>query len=255
MFGGKAAQLARALRADLPVPPGFALDWAAVRAVVDGDLAVRDELAALPGGPWAVRSSAIGEDSASASFAGTHLSVLGIPDATGLAEAVGRVHESASADGAVEYRRQHGLDPAPRMAVVVQEMVGADAAGVMFTRNPVTGVAERVVEASWGLGESVVSGEVSPDQYRLDETCGAVLGRWCGEKDVALRLRADGRVESEAVPGALVDAWCLDDDQLLALHRLAQRCDRAYGSTEHDIEFAFAGGLLHLLQRRPITHG
>jgi pyruvate,water dikinase len=255
-FGGKAAQLAAALGAGLPVPNGFALDWTAVRAVVSGDRRAITWLDALEdAGPWAVRSSAIGEDSAEASFAGTHLTLLGVVGIEALLRAILEVHDSALDEAAAAYRRQHGLDPAPRMAVVLQPMVASEVAGVLFTRNPVTGASERVIEASWGLGETVVSGLVSPDQYRLAPDDGRVLDRWAGEKDMALRLRTDGTVEETPVIADLVQAWCLGDEQLDHLHQLAARCDRVFGTTEHDIEFAFVDDRLHLLQRRPITHG
>jgi pyruvate,water dikinase len=255
-FGGKAAQLAAALGAGLPVPNGFALDWTAVRAVVAGDRRALAWLDALEeSGPWAVRSSAIGEDSAEASFAGTHLTLLGVVGVESLLHAIHQVHDSGLDEAAAAYRRQHGLDPAPRMAVVLQPMIASEVAGVLFTKNPVTGASERVIEASWGLGETVVSGLVSPDQYRLAPDDGRLVGRWAGEKDVALRLQADGSVAEMQVTTDLVEAWCLVEEQLRHLHELAGQCDRVFGSTEHDIEFAFADDRLHLLQRRPITHG
>ncbi|MDI6908907.1 PEP/pyruvate-binding domain-containing protein [Nocardioides sp.] len=255
-FGGKAAQLAAALGAGLPVPNGVALDWTAVRAMVAGDRRALAWLDTLEeSGPWAVRSSAIGEDSAEASFAGTHLTLLGVVGVESLLHAIHQVHDSGLDEAAAAYRRQHGLDPAPRMAVVLQPMIASEVAGVLFTKNPVTGASERVIEASWGLGETVVSGLVSPDQYRLAPEDGRLLGRWAGEKDVALRLQADGSVAEMQVTTDLVEAWCLAEEQLLHLHQLAAHCDRVFGSTEHDIEFAFADDRLHLLQRRPITYG
>lgn len=253
-FGGKAAQLAVALGAGLPVPGGFALDWETVRAAGTGEVDLRALLAELSPGPWAVRSSAIGEDSAGASFAGTHLSVLGVVGPVAVRDAVVRVHESAHDPGALAYREQHGLDPAPRMAVVLQEMVASEIAGVLFTLHPVTGARERLIEASWGLGEIVVSGQVTPDQYRLARD-GTPLECTTGEKDVALRLGPDGRVEEQAVDPDLVEVPCLDEHRLQALHRLASACDAVFGTEDHDIEFAFAGERLFLLQRRPITHG
>lgn len=257
-YGGKGAQLAAGLAAGLPVPDGYALSW----EQVDAALASADGLARLSGhaalvdapGPWAVRSSAVGEDSAAASFAGAHESVLGVVGPRAVAEAVRRVHASAADPGARAYRDRLGVAGAARMAVVIQRMVAADVAGVLFTRNPVTGECERVVEASWGLGESVVSGCVTPDHYRLD-AAGRVLARVRGEKDVALWLRDDGSVEERAVSGELVEAYCLLDDHLAGLHALAAACDTAFGESHHDIEFAFAGERLFLLQRRPLTRG
>lgn len=255
-FGGKASQLAAALDAGLPVPDGFALDWTTVRDVVAGDHRLLTTLEiAQDSTPWAVRSSAIGEDSAEASFAGTHLTVLGVVGLEALRHAIQQVYDSALDESATAYRLQHGLDPTPRMAVVLQPMIASEVAGVLFTRNPVSGEDERVIEASWGLGETVVSGLVSPDQYRLAPDDGRLIGRWAGEKDVALRLQHDGTVEETKVHPDLVDAWCLAEEELCRLHQLATLCDRVFGTSEHDIEFAFADDRLHLLQRRPITHG
>ena len=149
-FGGKAVQLAAALGAGLPVPDGFALDWTAVREVVTSGRAAGGLGGLEHRAPWAVRSSAIGEDSAEASFAGTHLTKLGVVGLDSLVTAIHEVHDSASDEAAAAYRRQHGLDPAPRMAVVLQPMIASDVAGVMFTRNPVTGADERVIEVYLG---------------------------------------------------------------------------------------------------------
>ena len=101
---------------------------------------------------------------------------------------------------------------------------------MLFTRNPVTGAAERVIEASWGLGEAVVAGLVVPDRFRLDAR-GRVLERTAGEKDVALRAGPAG-TEEVAVTGAAVHTPCLDDAQLAALHLLAEACDVVYST--HD---------------------
>jgi pyruvate,water dikinase len=253
-FGGKAVALGSAIRAGLPVPDGVALSVDTVEAVVRAD---PDDVPALhrvcaAGGPRAVRSSAVGEDSVGASFAGAHCTVLGVCDPEAVVAAVRRVHASADAPQARAYRAQLGLGPA-RMGVVVQELVPADAAGVLFTRNPVTGAAERVIEASWGLGEAVVAGLVVPDRYRLDVR-GRVLERVTGEKDVAVRAGPGGAREI-AVDAARVHAPCLDDAQLAELHALAKACDAVYGTGDHDIEFAFHAGAVFLLQRRPITGG
>jgi pyruvate,water dikinase len=253
-FGGKAVALGVAARAGLPVPAGFALSVDVVEAVVRADPDVLPALhaACTGGGPRAVRSSAVGEDSAAASFAGTHCTVLGVCRPDAVVAAVRRVHASGDAAGARAYRSRFGFGPY-RMGVVIQELVPADVAGVLFTRNPVTGAAERVIEASWGLGEAVVAGLVVPDRFRLDVR-GRVLERTPGEKDAALRAGPAG-TEEVAVTGAAVHTPCLDDAQLAALHVLAEACDAVYGTQDHDIEFAFLDGAVYLLQRRPITGG
>jgi pyruvate,water dikinase len=248
LYGGKAAQLAAALKAGLPVPDGVALDWLAVEAVAAGDL----ELAGLGfPSPCSVRSSAVGEDAADASFAGAHLSVLGVTGDEAVRRAVCAVRESAHTQGALAYREQLDLDRAPRMAVVVQQLVDSVVAGVMFTRNPLTGADQRVIEASWGLGETVVAGLVTPDRWELDAS-GRMTSFAAGEKDVAIRRSGSGTSEVPVDP-VLIGVPCLDGTQLRELHELALACDRVFGTTAHDIEFAFADGVLHLLQRRPIT--
>lgn len=253
-FGGKAVALGAAARAGLPVPAGLALSVDTVEAVVRGapDVLAALHTACARGGPRAVRSSAVGEDSGAASFAGAHCTVLGVRRPAAVVAAVRRVHASGDGSGARAYRGRLGLGPC-RMGVVVQDLVPAEVAGVLFTRNPVTGAAERVIEASWGLGEAVVSGSVVPDRFRLDGR-GRVLERTVGEKDVALRAGPAG-TEEVAVLGAAVRTPCLDDVQLAALHALAEACDAVYGTHDHDIEFAFFRGAVFLLQRRPITGG
>jgi pyruvate,water dikinase len=253
-FGGKAVSLGVAVRAGLPVPSGFALSVDAVDAVVRADPAVVRALqaACAGGGPRAVRSSAVGEDSGAASFAGAHSTVLGVCRPDAVVAAVRRVHASGAAAGARAYRSRLGLGPC-RMGVVIQDLVPAEVAGVLFTRNPITGVAERVIEASWGLGEAVVAGLVVPDRYRLDAG-GDVIEQSSGEKDVCLRACPSG-TEEVALTGPAVHNPCLSDPQLALLHALAEACDTAYDTREHDIEFAFADDAVFLLQRRPITGG
>lgn len=256
-FGGKAAQLCAALRAGLPVPEGVALDHVSVAAIAGGDdaaiAALDAAVAALAEGgvvgPFAVRSSAIGEDGAAASFAGQHATLLNALD---VPAAVAAVWRSGFAASAAAYRARVGAEGPVRMGVVVQRLVPAEAAGVMFTRNPITGAAELVIEAGWGLGEAIVQGLVIPDSFRLTPQGGLIEVR-PGVKEVAIRRRAGGDTVEEAVAPELVEAPCLSAGDLAALAGLARGCDAAFGAVPHDIEFAFAGGRLFLLQRRPVT--
>jgi pyruvate,water dikinase len=254
-FGGKAVQLGAARRAGLPVPPGFALahDDIDTPGKVDGlraDLA--GALASL-GGLVAARSSAIGEDSSTASFAGQHATLLGLRDLDGLMAAVDKIVASSRAAAALAYRQKLGLDLTPRMGVVVQALVRADVAGVLFSRHPIRGADERVIEATWGLGEAVVQGLITPDRYRMARG-GAVLERAAGEKDLAVRWSDAGGTEEVEVEGDRVAALCLSDAMLADLERLTSRCEATFGGTQ-DLEFAFAEGRLYLLQRRAITRG
>jgi pyruvate,water dikinase len=254
--GGKAVALGHALRAGLPVPGGVALSVAFVEAVVTGQADAHGRLhalyAELGGCPVAVRSSAVGEDGTGASFAGQHATKLNVTSARALIDAVHAVWVSGRTPSALAYRAQLGIAGAPRVAVVVQRLVQADVAGVMFTRDPVSGADERVIEASWGLGEAVVSGLVSPDRYRIDRA-GRVTERAVGVKDLMIAPRADGGVEEVEIAGARAKAHALADDQLAALHELASQCERVFGAGGQDIEWAYTGDALHLLQCRPVT--
>jgi pyruvate,water dikinase len=253
-FGGKAAQLGQAHQKGLPVPPAWALSTAFVDRVVAGDEAAIEQLVKAfqeLGGPVAVRSSGIGEDSASASFAGQHATELNVRSREGLLEAVHKVHGSARTEAALAYRKRLGVSLEPRMGIVVQRLVEADRAGVLFTRNPTTGADERVIEATWGLGEAVVAGLVTPDHYRVARG-GRVLERRAGEKDLAIMWSEDGGTEEVPVEGDRIEALCLSDAEIAALDALASACEAAFGGSQ-DLEWAFAEERLYLLQRRAIT--
>jgi pyruvate,water dikinase len=252
--GGKAAALGHAVRAGLPVPWGVALCVETTEAITRGVTHSLEALATmlerLEGAPLAVRSSAPAEDGAEASFAGQHESVLGVLH-DDVVEAVRCVHASASSPSARAYRERLGITGHAHMAVVIQAMVKADVSGVMFTRNPVSGADERVVEASYGLGEAIVSGLVTPDHFRF-ERGGQVRERVLGEKDVEITLLDSGKTEERPVLRERIETFCIDDAQLSKLDALANLCDEAFEGA-HDLEWAFEGGELHLLQRRPLT--
>ena len=254
LVGGKAAQLAAAVRAGLPVPAGIVLPVEFVDAVAGGQDEARRALAEACDAlrlPLVARSSAVGEDSNEASFAGQHLTRLNLRSQTELLNAVCAIWESARSPAALAYRERLTLPPEPSIAVVVQELVDADTAGVLFTRDPVSGTDELVIEAAWGLGEAVVAGLVTPDRYRLAWD-GTVLERASGLKDVAVRIDPEGGTRETEIPNQLARTLCLDETQLAALRALALRCDHVYEGP-HDLEWAFASGRLYLLQRRALT--
>jgi phosphoenolpyruvate synthase/pyruvate phosphate dikinase len=254
LFGSKAVGLGQALRDGLPVPPGVALSGQLVEAVASHDeQAIRQvEQAVRPlGGPLAVRSSAVDEDGADASFAGQHLTLLNVPGADELPSALSEIWWSANSDSAITYRQRVGLFTRPSVGVVVQVLLAPETAGVMFTQNPVSGADERVIEASWGLGEAVVAGRVIPDHFRVDRA-GVPLERTAGRKSIAYRSLPEGGTVEEDVAPDLIEQLCLDDEQLGALSRLADRCEQIYGPAR-DIEWAIADGTLFLLQCRAVT--
>jgi pyruvate,water dikinase len=253
-FGAKATGLGAATRAGLPIPPGIALSGSIVDAVAAGEEAAVAELVAATQslrGPLAVRSSAVDEDGADASFAGQHLTLLNVPSVDDVSSAVREIWWSANSDSAITYRQRVGLFARPSVGVVVQSLLDPDVAGVLFTQNPINRSDERMIEASWGLGEVVVSGRVIPDSFRMDRS-GTVLERRPGVKKIAIRAAADGGTLDETVAPELIEQLCLDDGQLAKLNALAERCEQVYGPAR-DIEWAFVGGDLYLLQCRAVT--
>ena len=230
--------------------------------------AVRDALTACyralggpqqAGAPVAVRSSATAEDSAAASYAGLQDTYLWVQGARAVAACVRRCWASLYSTESVSYRRHQGLpEDGLAMAVVVQEMVDPRCAGVMFTRSPVTGdTSVVVIEASWGLGSALVSGDVTPDSWAVSKVTGEVVRR-----TVAVKLRSHRRdpagrgVRVQDVPPGLQRVPCLRDEEIRALAALGRRVSEHYGSAQ-DIEWAIAGpagsGRLFLLQSRPET--
>jgi pyruvate,water dikinase len=254
VFGSKAVGLGKAIRDGLPVPPGVALSGSIVEAVAAGERAAIKTVAkwiAPLGVPLAFRSSAMDEDGAMASFAGQHLTLLNIVSAEDMTAALSKIWWSANSDSAITYRQRVGLFTRPSVGVVVQLLLNPESAGVLFTKNPVTGADERVIEASWGLGEAVVAGIVIPDHFRIDHS-GHVLERKPGLKRIAVRGVPSGGTVEEKVSPELVECLCLDDGRLGELNRLAERCEEVYGPGR-DIEWAIAKGALYLLQCRAIT--
>ncbi len=291
--GGKAANLGEMLRAGLPVPEGFCVTTAAYQlasqqanlepmldalaATEAGDSAcleryaaeIRDALLKVPMPPAiadaireayrepvavAVRSSATAEDLPFASFAGqqdTYLNIIGI-DA--LLDAVRRCWASLWTPRAVSYRASNHIDArSVYLAVVVQRMVNASVAGVLFTANPLTGRRHQaVIDANPGLGEAVVSGAVNPDHFVVNMDNAEIVERRLGEKRVRIRALAGGgteRIESEMQ----TTEPCLSDEQIVELAKLGMRTE-AHFRRPQDIEWAIDdAGKLWLTQARPIT--
>jgi rifampicin phosphotransferase len=260
--GGKGANLGELIRARLPVPEGFVITTAGyVAAVQPLDLRIADRLAAddsasiradieassmpsdlcaeianayavLGAGPVAVRSSATAEDLPGAAFAGQQDTYLNVTGERELINAVQMCWGSLWTERAISYRTRLGIDSAEvRIAVVVQRMINAEVAGVMFTADPVSGDRETImIEASRGLGEAVVSGLVTPDHYLLDDQ-GRIREFHTGDPDRTQRL---------------------PDRVLAELSRLGLAVARHFGRPQ-DIEWAYAEDQVWLLQARPMT--
>lgn len=204
----------------------------------------------------AVRSSGTAEDLAEASFAGQHDSYLDMRGEADVLDAVRRCWASLWTARACAYRQQKGFDHAEvRLAVVVQAMIPSEVSGVMFTANPLsTAVDEYVVNASWGLGEGIVSGMLTPDQFTLDRGTHATKARELGTKAVrVVRNPVGSGVIHEDVPAVDRDRFCLTDTQLAELGVLGTKVTAFYSEWPQDIEWALADGNLYLLQSRDVT--
>ena len=267
LAGGKAANLGELIGAGFDVPPGFVVTTDAYRLAVGPlqptraaiaaapipdavETAIREAYRSLGEGPVAVRSSATAEDLPGATFAGQQDSFLNVIGADAVVAGVRGCWASLWTDRAISYRSRLGIpDDAVAMAVVVQTMVDAEWAGVMFTAHPVTGARDRVVvESNPGLGESVVSGAVTPDHAVVGPD-GAVVDRRIGHREsVVLPAAGGGTTTARGDRGVheLPDA---------ILRRLAEQGRRAAGhfGAPQDIEWALAGDAILLTQSRPMT--
>jgi len=292
--GGKGASLGELLRAGIRVPDGFVVTTTAFRTAVGGlglaervgaldasadltaacaELRAVVESAPLPDGvaaaitagyaalgdpdlPVAVRSSATSEDSAEASFAGLQDTYLWVRGADAVLAAVRRCWASLYSVESVAYRLRRGLaEDDLAMAVVVQRMVDSRSSGVMFTRSPLNGDRSVVcVDASWGLGSAVVSGEVTPDSFVVSKVTGEVAKRFIATKCTWHRPDPAGSgVVDRDVPGELQDIPSISAEELAELVATARRVEAHYGSPQ-DIEWAIDdAGEVFLLQSRPET--
>lgn len=209
--------------------------------------------------PVAVRSSATAEDLPDASFAGqqdTYLWVIGVEAVLAHTK---KCWSSLFTDRALSYRHEMGFgDEIVAMSVAVQKMVEPKAAGVAFTLNPSNGDRSQVaIDASWGLGEAVAGGEVTPDNFLVDKVIGEIVGRSIGPKLIEYRVNETNQVERVEVAEDRQGIPCLDDDEIKALAAMARRAERHYGRPQ-DLEWAVdrhlpAGENILLLQARPET--
>jgi pyruvate,water dikinase len=205
----------------------------------------------------AVRSSGTAEDLAEASFAGMHDTYLDMRGAAGVIDAVKRCWASLWTARATAYRHDKGFDHLrTRLAVVVQTMVESEVSGVMFTANPMTAeTSETVINASWGLGEAIVQGIATPDEYIIKTATMKILERRTGAKEVRIvRDRSTGAgTITQTVPQSERDKRSLSDSQAATLARLGRAVTEYYDGFPQDIEWALADGKFYLLQSRPVT--
>jgi pyruvate,water dikinase len=223
------------------------------------DAAIADAYRTLAGddpeAPVAVRSSATAEDTESASFAGMNETFLNIRGAEAVVDAVRRCWSSLFGARTIYYRAKRGFGQADMdIAVVVQRQILATRAGVMFTIDPASGAEDRlIIEGSFGLGESVVSGSVSPDRYVVEKQGPAIFAREVRRKELVIEPRPDGGTITRELSGDDAHRPVLSDDEVREIAELGRRIEDHYG-TPQDTEWAFdSDGNAWMLQSRPVT--
>lgn len=261
LVGGKAINLCRLIDADLPVPQGFVVTTGAYRMTGGQGLPqelskelqdqIRDAYAQLDETRVAVRSSATAEDLAEASLAGQYDTFLDVVGADDVIAAVGKCWASLGNDRVGVYLEENGIDASEvAVAVVVQEMVPADVSGVLFTVNPHTGAdGEMLIEAVYGLGEGIVSGEIQPDVYRVQRDGEEVLDIHVARKTQAL---IPGHHDYQPVSSEKASKACMTYEQLQSLRVIGQKIHRYFDGPQ-DVEWAMVGDRVRVLQSRPIT--
>jgi pyruvate, water dikinase len=201
--------------------------------------------------PVAVRSSATAEDLPEASFAGQQETYLVVVTAKNVIQRIKSCWASCFTDRAIAYRVRHNITDRVAGAVVVQKLIESEKSGVMFTVNPVTKGDQVVVEACWGLGEALVSGVVTPDQYIIDKKSGKVLTSSILPKTTMI-VRGSSETISQPVPPDKVRAQVLNGNELNRLNEVAKKLEEFFGGPQ-DVEWAIKFGKVYLLQSRPVT--
>jgi pyruvate,water dikinase len=254
-IGGKASALASLSEAGLPIPAWFAVsaDNAPMgsQSLDDQDLQSAIASIAPHGELLAVRSSAVEEDSSDHSFAGQYETFLFVRPAD-VPRRIRDLWNTAASDRVNAYRHERGLTgETPQPAALIQRMVDPEVSGVAFSADPVSGRRSLcVIAATYGVGTALVSGDVDADTFHVERD-GTISFRQIARKTSAHRRGADGIIE-QPVDEALADAATLNDSQVLQVAALARAAERHFGRPQ-DIEWAFAGDTLFLLQSRPIT--
>ncbi len=202
----------------------------------------------------AVRSSATAEDLPDASFAGQQETFLNMKGEDQVFEAVRKCWASLYGARAIFYRVEQGFEHEKvNISVTVQKMVKSEKSGVMFSSHPSTGEPEVIIEAAWGLGESVVSGSVSPDNYVVDRTNKKIQNKFIASKEIMIvRDEKTGETVTKKVPADMKEKLVLSDEEILKLAAQAEVLEKHYGIPQ-DIEWAFENGKMFILQSRPIT--
>ncbi|MEM5798310.1 MAG: phosphoenolpyruvate synthase [Candidatus Aenigmatarchaeota archaeon] len=201
----------------------------------------------------AVRSSATAEDLATASFAGQMVSLLNIKGKTSLLDAIKKCWASLFTPRVIFYRKEQKIEAIPSMGVIVQKMVNSEKSGVIFTVDPTTNDRSKIIiEASWGLGEAVVSGLVMPDEYVVDKETGKLLEKRIAKKTV-IRVREHGKTVEKPMPAELSERQVLNENEIRELWELSVKTENHYDGQAQDIEWCKERGKMYFVQTRPVT--
>ena len=243
----EAAEKINAIIIETPIPDGIST------YITEAYNQLSERVGEEDGADVAIRSSATAEDLPEASFAGQQDTFLHVQGLDNVIEYVRKCWASLFEARAIFYREENNFEHSQvYIAVVVQQMVDSDKAGVMFTVNPSTGENIALIEGSWGLGESVVSGSVTPDNYAVDKETNEILNVTISDKKTMFTNEEGGTSIQVDVPEDLRKERVLSDEELLELVAMAKRVEGHYGKPQ-DTEWAFHDGNLFLLQSRPIT--
>lgn len=257
--GGKGASLGEMTQIGVPVPPGFVIPTELYR-LYHGNLDIPQELfeeiqalfTELELDRVAVRSSAIAEDSADTSWAGQFETILNV-DSTGLVSAVYECWQSAKSDIVKDYAEHNKVsDEKLALAVVVQKMVSSDVSGVVFTKNPVSNdEGEIMIEACWGLGEMLVQGTITPDNYIVDKRTSAIKEKRISNQDKKMITTKKGTAVVN-VYQTIRGEQKLSDEMIDELCKLSFKIEEHYGNAQ-DIEWALENDEIFIVQSRPVT--
>ncbi|WP_141430731.1 PEP/pyruvate-binding domain-containing protein [Bacillus sp. 03113] len=265
-IGGKAENLALLFQSQFPVPKGFIItsyafeleiqrsdnpDWWIYPNSLSKE--IEEAYKAYVNPPVVVRSSCSAEDLETASFAGQFVTLLNITSVN-LLESIKRCWLSVYQSHAQSYLAQRfsAVDQVPAMSIIVQELIDADVAGVIFSKNPITGNEDEIViNSSFGLGEAVVSGLVTPDFFILSKQGNAILKKELGDKEYKVVLYQDGTRILE-MPPEEKSSFSLREEQLYELKKITMDIETIFGYPV-DLEFAYRQGKLYILQARQIT--
>ena len=257
--GGKAASLARMIQADLPVPPGLVIlpqafdqsgisaqTWQKTQKMI---LKFRED---KPQISFAVRSSAVSEDSDQTSFAGEFESYLNAGEDMEILSAINQVYDSRLTERVKVYSQNRGISSSHFISVIVQQLVSAESSGVMFTANPLTANTNEVmINAAWGLGESIVGGLVNTDNIIVDKVSKRITQEKIAQKETMTILSKHG-TQLTSVPENQRMEKVLKQNQILELMGLGLKIENLFGKPM-DIEWVYADGQFQIVQARPIT--